>query len=317
MLKLALTFVRFKILITCYLIVLIGSLSNGAVSLPAGWAFIILVAWYINAASTNDYADREIDKINLKGAKNRPLLDSHIPRGSIITVQVTSALISIFISAIYGVSAIILTVIILGLNYAYSFWPFRIKDRAGLPQLILPLAYVAYPLSLGYWSTHSDQAYPWLLAGGLYLGFVARLFLKDFRDVIGDKKFGKNTFIIQYGNHATCFASWLFATLSLAVLSYVTDFSIGIVVIFLIGHIAVTRLLFKIAHTKKIKDQVELVLVIAKVANVSVVSLLAFFLSRAYLESSMADIILPFIVGISLLFFIMYKSNHHTYVHTS
>ena len=35
---------------------------------------VALAAWYVNGTALNDFADYEIDKINLKGNKQRPLL---------------------------------------------------------------------------------------------------------------------------------------------------------------------------------------------------------------------------------------------------
>jgi hypothetical protein len=45
------------------------------------------------------------------------------------------------------------------------------------------------------------------MAGGLYLGFIGRILLKDFRDVRGDALFGKRTFLVRHGRRATCSVS--------------------------------------------------------------------------------------------------------------
>ena len=43
-----------------------------------------------------------------------------------------------------------------------------------------------------------------VLLAGLYIGFIGRILLKDFRDVQGDALFGKRTFLVRYGRRATC-----------------------------------------------------------------------------------------------------------------
>lgn len=43
--------------------------------------------------------------------------------------------------------------------------------------------------------------------GALYLGFIGRILLKDFRDVRGDALFGKRTFLVRHGRRATCAVS--------------------------------------------------------------------------------------------------------------
>jgi 4-hydroxybenzoate polyprenyltransferase len=39
---------------------------------------------------------------------------------------------------------------------------------------------------------------------GLYVGFIGRILLKDFRDLRGDAMFGKRTFLVRHGRQATC-----------------------------------------------------------------------------------------------------------------
>ena len=42
------------------------------------------------------------------------------------------------------------------------------------------------------------------MAAGLYVGFIGRIVLKDFRDVRGDRLFGKRTWLVRHGRVATC-----------------------------------------------------------------------------------------------------------------
>ena len=47
---------------------------------------------------------------------------------------------------------------------------------------------------------------------GLYLGFMGRLVLKDFRDVHGDRLYGKRTLLVRHGRTITCTFSAAFWT---------------------------------------------------------------------------------------------------------
>jgi 4-hydroxybenzoate polyprenyltransferase len=82
--------------------------------------------------------------------------------------------------------------------------PVRLGSRGALTSALLPLGYVAVPFLLGL-STGpaevSDRS--WLLLSGLYLGFIGRLALKDFRDQRGDSLYGKRTFLVRYGRTST------------------------------------------------------------------------------------------------------------------
>jgi len=42
------------------------------------------------------------------------------------------------------------------------------------------------------------------LLAALYVGFIGRIVLKDFRDVVGDRLFGKRTFLVRHGRRVTC-----------------------------------------------------------------------------------------------------------------
>lgn len=301
MLKHALKFARIKILTTCSFMLFLGSLSVGGITVKTFVALAVLVAWYIHAASSNDYADRKIDAVNLKGSRDRPLVTHSITIKKLWSIHFSAGAVALLLSGIYGVPGVLLTATILALNYAYSFKPFRITDRGALSQLMLPLAYAYYPFSLGYLSVQTDAPYPWLLAAGLYLGFVARVFLKDFRDVKGDSKFGKRTFLLRHGTMATCVVSELFGLSSLIVLSMAVDFSVGVVSVLLLGHCAALLFLLKLTKTSQVKLQLGLIAQLAKVANISVVTVLLYFFGNVYFPATLISLLLPGFVGLSLL----------------
>jgi 4-hydroxybenzoate polyprenyltransferase len=77
----------------------------------------------------------------------------------------------------------------------------------------LPACYVAVPFLLGAFSVHTAIGWRQLeLLAGLYLGFIGRIVLKDFRDVRGDALFGKRTFLVRHGRRPTLVFSAAFVT---------------------------------------------------------------------------------------------------------
>src|SRR5438067_396267 len=102
---------------------------------------------------------------------------------------------------------------------AYSLRPIRVADRGAVASLLLPAGYVGVPYLVGIFSVRDRvTAGDFVLLGGLYVGFIGRILLKDFRDVRGDALFGKRTFLVRHGRGRTCaFSAVCWITGSLAV----------------------------------------------------------------------------------------------------
>jgi len=288
--------------------VLIGSFYAGSVSINTFLALFVLIAWYLHAASSNDYADRKIDEVNLKEAKNRPLVTKSVTKKNLWIVHILAGVASLLLSLIFGPMALLLTFVVLLLDYAYSFKPVRITDRGIMGQLMLPIAYVLLPLSLGYWSTDTVNSYPWLLLAGLYTGFIARLMLKDFRDVKGDKMFGKRTFLLRHGRLATCYVSEFFGIISLIIMSFVISFSPGAFIVLVIGHVLASWFLRILSKTSQIDHQVKLVNTIAKTANGSVIVILTFYFLIMINADQIIISIVPLAIG-GLWYLYIWVSN--------
>lgn len=289
-------------MITCYSFVFLGSAASGDITAKTVFAIFVLIAWYIHAATTNDYADRHIDAINLKNASDRPLVSKDITYKQLWTIHTISGLIALALSTFYGLGAVILTSVMLVIDYLYSLKPFRISDRGAISQLLLAVAYVFYPISLGYWASGTPTPYPWLLSLGLYLGFVARLFLKDFRDVQGDRKYGKMTFLLRHGSKVTCAVSGALSVISLLMTLYVTRFSFGLAVALVLGQTLATIGLYRLSKLTVIGTQVTEVNLIARTANVSAITILAYYLCLTQSQLSVLEInLIPAVLGIVML----------------
>lgn len=297
MFKHILKFVRPKIIVTCTTIALIGALSSGKLSLEILLVLPILIAWYIHAASANDYVDREIDAINIPRAKYRPFMNDQLSARELWAAHAFAGLVCLLLTAYFGPQAVVLMCGILLLDYVYSFKPVYIAGRGVLAQLMLPLAYVLFPFTLGYWSTGANSSYSWPLMLGLYLGFSARLFLKDFRDTKGDAAFGKRTFLLRHGVKQTCLMSGLFALISTCIVVFAVGFSPGIVTVVLFNNCIAIYLLAQLAKGQH-EQQLTTIATLAKIGNASAISLLTYFAVTRYIgEHSAWAIVAPLAVG--------------------
>lgn len=302
MLKTALRFIRPRILVTCYAIAFLGAAVAGSITSKTILVIVLLILWYIHAASANDYSDRYIDAINLKDPTDRPLITQDVSHSKLWQVHFVAGLLAVVLSAIYGLGAVLFTIGMLVLDYAYSIKPIRISDRGILSQFLLAFAYVYYPFTLGFWSSNSANAYPWLISFGIYLAFVARLLLKDFRDVKGDKKHGKMTFVLRHGVETTCKVSALFWLVALAIVAYAVSFNLGLTAVLLVGLIQALIFLNMMARTSSIKGHESMVALVAKTANITLIAILIYYLAQIQVNiSSLETNLIILLPGLSFL----------------
>jgi 4-hydroxybenzoate polyprenyltransferase len=249
-----------------------------------GLCFLCMAVWYIHATAINDLADYEIDKINLKGHGDRPLVvgaaDKQVVRSIAIGAGVVGLLAGYAIS--WQVCALMACVLVL--NWVYSMPPFQVSHRGGLAQLLLPLGYVAFPFTLGILALNA----PWnqetlLVMAGLYLMFCARVLLKDFRDVKGDKQHGKMTFLLRHSVQTVVQTAVLAYVLGVVILC--VQMAAGFIpllifpVIFLAG---IELALFnKLAGTKTWKEQKPLLAPIGRLMTAQHFLLLLSFLAKS------------------------------------
>ena len=178
--------------------------------LPLTETFVAIAGFLIFSVACNDLADEAIDRVNLPGDQRRPLVGGGASRAQLSTTGIFGALAALGTSAAIGWTEVLLVVVGLVLSAAYSLRPFRFADRGVLAPLVLPACYVAVPFLLGVDAAHRPlTSHELILLGGLYLGFIGRIVLKDFRDVRGDALFGKRTFLVRHGRRATCTLSMI------------------------------------------------------------------------------------------------------------
>ncbi len=299
-LKILSKLIRIRTVVVVYLFFIIGYLITASrYSFNIDWVigFVAVSIWYINATSINDLADEEIDKINLKNDKERPLVDSNTNRSAVKKIYYASALLVLLVCAFFGVKAIILGALMLVLNYIYSMPPIRVSYRGIWAPLTLPLGYVLYPYLLGFFASGNIwQNRYYILLLGLYFAFVGRIFLKDYRDVKGDKKFGKLTFLVRHGNRATTIASAVFWLLGAGLVGLYFKNYWTVLAMVVVFAVAVLYFLHKLSKTDKFSQQQWWLTAVGRSGNI--VALVIIFV----LDSNIRNISgIKFNLGIGLL----------------
>ncbi len=308
-LKASRKFARVPIVVTCFGVALLGSVAAGGLTVSIGIVLLIIISLVIHGNSINDLSDYEIDKVNLKKAHDRPLVSGDISLKQFWWVHAISGIVAVSLSLFFGVMPAIVTFAVVVYDYIYSLRPLRITDKTILSPLTLAAAYTYQPFTLGYYSANQSLDYPWLLATAIYFGFLARLLLKDFRDVKGDAKFGKKTFLLRYDNKVTCVASGVSAVASLVFVCFAVDFSPGVLAVLFIGNGVAVLLLARLAKTKGLAKQLRIIGLIAKIANSSILVLFVYHLCRIYIpDQSVLTMSLPSLIGILLLYAIARNS---------
>ncbi|HEY6747008.1 MAG TPA: UbiA family prenyltransferase [Mycobacteriales bacterium] len=160
---------------------------------------VVVAALLLFSVAVNDLSDEAIDRVNLPGAMARPLVTGAGRRTELRVMAAAAAVLAPVAAVPLGWRCVLVTVAALAVSAAYSL---RLSSRGAVASLVLPACYVATPFLLG--SYGAGAAPDLLLLAGLYVGFVGRILLKDFRDVRGDALFGKRTFLVRHGRRATC-----------------------------------------------------------------------------------------------------------------
>jgi 4-hydroxybenzoate polyprenyltransferase len=239
---------------------------------------LVVAAFLVAAVAVNDLSDEAIDRVNLGGDRRRPLVAGTAGRRDLAVVAAVAATTALLVATTLSWTAAAVTAAGLGLVVVYSVPPFRVCNRGVLAPLLLPAGYVGVPFVLGLTaarpSVHTADV---VLLGGLYLGFIGRIVLKDFRDVRGDALYGKRTFLVRHGRAWTCAFSgvcWVAGLVALAGVRGTTGTLAVVYAVELAGALVLLRLL---ARSTAPKRDEALVAAIAIVGRGMVVTLLAHY----------------------------------------
>jgi 4-hydroxybenzoate polyprenyltransferase len=247
------------------------------------WAAIMLGALYTSATSFNDVADEEIDKINLPGDVSRPLVTTNVSAAQLKILAYAALATALIAAVLVSPWYIFLVAGGAALNIFYSLGPLKLSHRGILASLCLSLSYVALPFFAGHFIQGKLTSQSWYLLLSMYLCFVGRVLLKDFRDYKGDKKFGKLNFLVRHGAKKTCQASALFWLAGDLVFLAAFKDRFGLLSL-LIQPIIVCILwgLYRLGSEKNYDKQLTDVLFIGRMGNCIALSLLATLTLSAY-----------------------------------
>lgn len=222
-LKILYALTRPAVIILFALVTALGVAQGGKVgdTLTLAAALVPVMAFLLFAVTVNDLSDEAVDRVNLPGDRHRPLVSGVGTRQDMVLVAIVAAVLAELSAARLGLATF--GVLTAGVVFAaaYSLPPVRLSKRGIVASLTLPIGYVATPFLVGVLAARGSVGGSDLIVlAGLYIAFIGRLVLKDFRDVRGDTLFGKRTFLVRRGRGAACVVAaiaWTTGTVILAV----------------------------------------------------------------------------------------------------
>jgi 4-hydroxybenzoate polyprenyltransferase len=205
--RLYLVMLRYRVAVMVALFLLLGAAGEGEPRLGVSylWAALALASSYVSATALNDLADEAIDKVNHPRDAGRPLVEGWARRGELATLSLVAAVLAVCAAIPLGRDGLLLIGCSLLVSQLYSARPVRLSYRVAGAPLALGVAYVVVPYSLGVVAAGGDlpdALSPLTVA--LFLLFAARIVLKDFRDRVGDARYGKPTILLRHGKTVTC-----------------------------------------------------------------------------------------------------------------
>lgn len=253
-------------------------MAQAGVGLPP-WslarALLVVVGYVVFSAGLNDIADVSIDRINLAGDRRRPLVSGVATTSDLVVIALVAGALTLAAAASIGWFAVAIAATGLAVSAAYSLRPFRLCDRGAIASMVLPAAYVVVPYLVGAAGVASVPSRHTLVPlPGLYAAFMGRIVLKDFRDVRGDRLFGKRTFVVRHGRAATCLFSGTFLALGGAWLS-VTQPEVATTAVLAVFTIAALALVRELAADRGLRHDERVISAIAIVGRGMVLTLLA------------------------------------------
>ena len=224
-----------------------GGTGGAGDAVPLARVLAAVMGFLLFSVACNDLADEAVDRVNLPGERRRPLVTGSATRRDLVLIAATAGSVALAASAAVGWPAVLVMVAGLGLSAAYSLPPARIAHRGVLASLLLPACYVAVPYLLGVLAARpAPVAADLLPLAALYVGFIGRILLKDFRDVRGDAPFGKRTFLVRHGRGWTCRLSagcWTAGTVSLLLTAHRPTVALAAA---LLGYLAIALVLLRL-----------------------------------------------------------------------
>jgi 4-hydroxybenzoate polyprenyltransferase len=279
------TMLRWRASLTLVIFMVCGSVWHQhllAITPQILMAGLAIASQYAALVSLNDLADEAIDRLNLRGFRDRPLVSSGASRRELRGVAGTAAVVSI--GAGFLASPVIGTLLLvsLGLYAEYSLPPLQVSHRTWLAAPYLALGYVVVPYTAGVVAVGGRLgAHDAVFLPALLLLFLSRSLLKDLRDRWGDAAHGKRTLVLVHGKGTVCGLSMasLAAGLSLLELALLpADPWAAIAVLLFASGLGIFQV--RLLRTSVLRDEVLVVLLAARISNGMLLTVLGLLLAQ-------------------------------------
>jgi 4-hydroxybenzoate polyprenyltransferase len=244
---------------------------------------VMIGALYMSATCFNDVADEEVDKVNLVNDVSRPLVTTNVTSHQLKILGVVALAIASLAAILISPAYLLVVVSGIVLSLLYSLPPFKISHRGILAVLWLPLSYVVLPFLAGAFIQGSIHSMSLRVLVAMYLCFIGRILLKDFRDYEGDKQFGKLNFLVRHGPKQTCLAAasaWLLGDLFFCA-ALARNYPVLAIIIQPMV-LAVLYGLYLLAYEKRYSRKLLEVLFIGRIGNAVALALLATLTLQAF-----------------------------------
>lgn len=270
-----------------------------------------LALCYVSATSINDIADAKIDAINHPKSIGRPLITGEGNKKDLIKVFIIASTGSIVLVAFISGWALLIIACSILINILYSLPPVRFSYRTFFAPMVLGVAYVGIPYGLGLVISSSTVSFnDWLWLLGLYVMFIGRIILKDFRDRKGDAKFNKPTFLLRYGKNATCIFSYSGVVIGGGAIIWLTHTTIWLAIIVALYLVAILVMIRRLQLAPEGEQEQLSIGVGAKMGNGLIITLLCVFaLRQSYVNSETQAIIASMLALIFFLNYVIFLRN--------
>ncbi len=179
------------------------SLSGGGSAYAFLASCIAAFLIYLGGSTVNDLFDLEVDRHNMA---YRPLHRKDFSVDKALRFSEVTCLAALLISATVNVALLFWNLFFIVAAMAYSVPPLRFVSRGILAQFYLGFTTVVLPMASGVLAATGGRftlsADAVLLAVSLFMLFSFVLIIKDFKDLEGDAKGGKRTFLLTVGEHS-------------------------------------------------------------------------------------------------------------------
>ncbi len=179
---------------------------------------ILLICIVAGFNTFNAISDKKIDQIN---KPERPLPSNKITIVQAKKLTIFFYLIALILSIFINPLVFGLTIIMIIITVLYSIELFYLKKRFIIGNLVGAVLY-AILCPLAGWALTPTLVPPLFIILILFLLSIGLSFLKDFEDVVGDKKYGIATLPLKIGRDKSIFLILALLTIAFSVIAYLT-----------------------------------------------------------------------------------------------